>query len=374
MTRMKSYFANTVEEALTSARRELGEEALLIESRRSRPGEEHLGAYEVIFAAPNRSTEPTDRSLASESPGAYSGDPRLSEEITAFRCELERMSAMLAHAVTAMTSLARAELEPLAAELLQSGLSPHHVQEIVHRIPPRPAPDRAHTPSTLRACVVQEIERRLVCDPMLASPSPGRQVAAFVGPPGSGKTTTLAKLALKHGMEKGKSVAFITTDTYRIAAAGQLQHLASILGVPCMVVEHGAGLTNALDELRTKDLVLIDTPGFSSGEWDVACDWSRSLLSHASIAVHLVLNACTRVADLDRMTRKWRIFDPDYLLFTHLDEASSTGGILSSALEAGLPLSFVAAGQSIPEDIEPASAPLMLAFLSAPAAARSATA
>ena len=374
MTRLKSYFASTVEEALASARKELGEDALLIESRRSRPGEEHIGAYEVLVAAPDRNMDPAVLPSASESPGACTGEPRLTEEIAVFRRELERMSGMLTHALAAMTSLARAELEPLTAELLQAGLSPHHVQQIVHRIPPQPARNRAHTPATLRACVVQEIERRLACDPTLAPPTSGRQVAAFVGPPGSGKTTTLAKLALKYGMDRRKSVAFITTDTYRIAAAGQLQLLASILGVPCMVVEHGAGLTHALDELRTKDLVLIDTPGFSSGEWDVACDWSRSLLSHGSIAVHLVLNACTRVTDLDRLTGKWRVFDPDYLLFTHLDEASSTGGILSSALEAGLPLSFLAAGQSIPEDIAPASAPPLLAFLSEPAAVRSATA
>ena len=49
-----------------------------------------------------------------------------------------------------------------------------------------------------------------------------------------------------------------------------------------------------------------------------------------------------------------RTFQPDYLLFTKLDETGSQGAILSAALEAGKPLSFFTNGQNIPEDIEPA--------------------
>jgi flagellar biosynthesis protein FlhF len=61
-------------------------------------------------------------------------------------------------------------------------------------------------------------------------------------------------------------------------------------------------------------------------------------------------------ADLTRCIRDYAPFQPDYLLFTKLDETESQGAILSAALEAGKPLSFFANGQNIPEDIEPAQA------------------
>src|SRR5258707_11379022 len=49
--RLKSYFAGTVESAMCLARQEMGEEAMLVNSRRSQPEARHLGAYEVVFAA-----------------------------------------------------------------------------------------------------------------------------------------------------------------------------------------------------------------------------------------------------------------------------------------------------------------------------------
>jgi flagellar biosynthesis protein FlhF len=64
---------------------------------------------------------------------------------------------------------------------------------------------------------------------------------------------------------------------------------------------------------------------------------------------------------LERCIRDYAVFEPDYLLFTKLDETGSQGAILSTALAADQPLSFFASGQNIPDDIEPANAPALLA-------------
>src|SRR5699024_897848 len=62
-----------------------------------------------------------------------------------------------------------------------------------------------------------------------------KQIIQFVGPTGVGKTTTLAKVAAKTILEQKKEVAFITMDTYRIAAIDQLKTYARILDVPIEV-------------------------------------------------------------------------------------------------------------------------------------------
>lgn len=372
MTRTKSYFANTVEEALGLARQEFGDEALLLDSRKSRPGEEYLGAYEVVAGV--QEAPATTGAVAGDEACEDAAPRRVSGEIAALRRELERMSGMLMHLASNMTALRRAELEPLMAELARAGTGPELIHQIMRRIPERPQTDGLAALAALRASVIEEIARRLVCEARLDRDAGEKQTVALVGPPGSGKTATLVKLAVKYGLEKRRAAAFITTDTYRIAAAAQLQAYAAILGVPCAVVEHGGALAHALEEFKSKDLVLIDTPGFSAGEWDLAADWSRCLLSRREIEIHLVLSATARWEDLERLLSAWRIFDPGFLIFTRMDETAAAGAALTAAIMSGLPVSFLGKGQSVPEDIAPASADEMLAFLAAPVVARSATA
>ena len=61
------------------------------------------------------------------------------------------------------------------------------------------------------------------------------------------------------------------------------------------------------------------------------------------------------------MFATYGILTPNYLLFTKLDETDSQGAILSTALEADMPLSFFSSGQNIPEDLEPANAAALIA-------------
>jgi len=102
-------------------------------------------------------------------------------------------------------------------------------------------------------------------------------------------------------------------------------------------------------------LILIDTPGYAPAESDLAEDLGQLLASHPEIDTHLVLAACTRRCDLQTAAERFQVFAPQKLLFTRLDEATTPGGVLSEAIRSGTPLSFVAAGQRIPEDLEAAN-------------------
>jgi flagellar biosynthesis protein FlhF len=89
-------------------------------------------------------------------------------------------------------------------------------------------------------------------------------VVALVGPTGTGKTTTLAKLAAKYAQKYGADqVAMVTIDTYRIAAFEQLATYGRIIGCSVKKAQNAEELNQILSQMRNKKLVLIDTAGFS---------------------------------------------------------------------------------------------------------------
>ena len=88
-------------------------------------------------------------------------------------------------------------------------------------------------------------------------------VAFFIGPTGVGKTTTIAKVASRYKVDEGKKVAFLTADTYRIAATEQLRTYANILDMPLTIVYSAEEINDAVGELSEYDLILVDTAGFS---------------------------------------------------------------------------------------------------------------
>jgi flagellar biosynthesis protein FlhF len=134
-----------------------------------------------------------------------------------------------------------------------------------------------------------------------------------------------------------------------------LRSYASILGVGFQALETPCALAQAIEEHRNKDLILIDTPGHGPHDMDSAMDLARFLAGRRDIESHLVLTASMRSADLSRVVDRFEIFRPQKLLFTKLDETEAFGPILNEAARTGKPVSFLTAGQQIPEDLEPAT-------------------
>jgi flagellar biosynthesis protein FlhF len=87
----------------------------------------------------------------------------------------------------------------------------------------------------------------------------GQKIYTFIGPTGVGKTTTLAKLAAQSALNKGMKTAMITLDTFRIAAAAQLEAYARIMGLPVEVAVSGKELNNAIKKYSGYDRIYIDT-------------------------------------------------------------------------------------------------------------------
>jgi flagellar biosynthesis protein FlhF len=394
---LKSYFAASVGEALEIGQLELGEDALLVDTRLAPPAAMHLGRYEVVLAiAPDEqpgfdenSTPPAIEAQPAiqdnpapppvpsvPAPPATEAEPAppahekpQTEGLSKLSAELSRIVRLLSDSriEAEFTSLPR-ELARFASELTSAGLETSvvddFVQSVLARLGSRPAlasrnvTRKPYDADTIRAEMTAELEWTLSTDASLALGEQGRRIVALVGPPGAGKTTTIVKIAANYGLKMPGSVEILSTDMWRIGGAQQLRHTAEALGIGFRQVESTAAVPRALAECR--GLVLVDTPGFSPSEMRRAADLARCFAACPDFDIHLVLPASMRPRDMASCAKRFEVFRPGKLLFTKLDETDSYTGILCEALRAGKPMSFFSTGPAIPEDLEEATTARLL--------------
>lgn len=181
-------------------------------------------------------------------------------------------------------------------------------------------------------------------------------VYALIGPTGVGKTTTTAKLAARYVMKHGtQKLALITTDGYRIGGHEQLRIYGKILGVMVHAVKDETDLKLALEELRGKHTILIDTVGVSQRDQMVAEQIAMLRNADSSIKRILCLNATCGGETLMDVVSAYRGQGAqrqiDGCIITKLDEAASIGSALDIVIRERLKLYFVCNGQRVPEDI-----------------------
>lgn len=182
------------------------------------------------------------------------------------------------------------------------------------------------------------------------------KIVALLGTTGVGKTTTLAKIAARFVLEKGVTAALITADTYRISAVEQLKTYSDIIGLPLEIVYSPEELKQAIKKHSSKQLILIDTAGRSQHN-DYQMQELKDLLAvNKDIERHLVLSATIKNRDAKDVLEKFAVCQPDHIMFTKVDETASLGLILNLLHNEGIALSYLTNGQSVPDDILPATA------------------
>ena len=369
----ESFFSDTVESALAQATRRLGRESVLVGSRRTDPAERHLGMYEVIVESETQVSQCRSARQCSDSEKtvrrqmyAFGQSPPHDGDAEMIHREINGIRKLLLRC-TSVLGLSRPEEVLKVSDLLDSAdFSPTLVEAIVRSVTEHR--NCATQPEGLLRGICDVINAGVRIDSGIETSTSARRVIAFAGPAGGGKTTTLIKLAARLGLDRHSPTVLIGADTYRIAAGDQLRTYAAILGIGCEVVDTPCSLLRSLEENHSKKTVLIDLPGMGQREPELMQEWAPTL-SGAEIDVHLVVPATMRYPDLARMVGRFEPLRPRHLVFTHLDETASYGGVLSIAIETGRPVSFLCAGQSIPEDIEPATrAGLLRLFGGAPQA------
>ncbi|MGO2513228.1 flagellar biosynthesis protein FlhF [Marinomonas polaris] len=193
--------------------------------------------------------------------------------------------------------------------------------------------------------------------PIRSSSSELRGCIAFMGPTGVGKTTTIGKIAAQHVLKHGsEGVVLITTDTYRIAAHEQLRTFGRILNVPVEVVNEYSDLNEVLAKYANYSLVLVDTAGMNPRDSNLERQLLMMKRARASLKKLLVLPCTSQRQVLKTVVDVYSQVQLDGCVLSKLDESASLGEAISVVIEEGLPVVYIADGQRIPDDIEPARA------------------
>ena len=216
----------------------------------------------------------------------------------------------------------------------------------------------------IKSLLSQEITRIMepVAKPLpLYSQTP--QVVLVVGVNGSGKTTTIGKLASQFKVA-GKSVVIAAGDTFRAAAVEQLQIWGDRAGVPVLTAAKGSDPASlafdAIEKARADkaDLLLIDTAGRLQNRTDLMEELSkivRVIKKQDPDAPHntlLVLDATTGQNALNQVDTFRRLADVSGLVMTKLDGTAKGGVLVALADKFGLPIHAIGIGEQI-DDLSP---------------------
>ncbi len=364
--KIKKYFASNMRQALEMAKQEHGPDVVILSNRKVLGGVELIAAEDYDEAAYNRlNTEAQQQEktakkepqqlieAAQEMPAARKSET-LSDiwtnesTIDQMRDEIQSLRTMLEHQMSGLAWGDIGRQHPLWANLIRHlinmDLSPALARRMVREIPEHYQFEQARR--TALALLSYQIP--LYEDKILAR----GKVVQFIGSSGSGKTTTIAKLATRYALEYSPSeVLLATTDVYRVGGREQLRGYARILGIPLRSVTTREEYLSLFDEAANEKLVLVDTAGLSQRDekFEAQMEMLRTGLGETSNC--LILPATEGYNSLSRLIESYRNVALNCCIPTKLDEAASLGGLLSASIDKALPIAAVCDGQRVPEDV-----------------------
>ena len=256
-----------------------------------------------------------------------------------------------------------AMLESLEELLIQADLGPETAVRVTANIAEGRFGKKIST-RELKGALAAEVARIMtpVAKPMPLYPQKP-QVVLVVGVNGSGKTTTIGKLASQF-KAAGKSVVIAAGDTFRAAAVEQLQIWGSRAGVPVLTAPEGSDPASLAFDALTKakadgaDLLMIDTAGRLQNRADLMEELAkivRVIRKVDATAPHntlLVLDATTGQNALTQVEIFRKIADVSGLVMTKLDGTAKGGVLVALADRFGLPIHAIGVGEQI-DDLSP---------------------
>lgn len=294
------------------------------------------------FRAPGESSSPEQHSRGD-------GEERLSSALTRFREGVRQLWPG--------GSLASSTLDDLEAALLKSDVNLRTVESLLEPL----RSDRVSDPESFLRERIRGMFQE-AGDTRLVKASDGPTVYFFNGVNGSGKTTSIAKLA--HQLLPEHSVLLAAGDTYRAAAIDQLEQWGGTLDVEVIAHEKGgdpsAVVFDAIDAAvsRDVDFLFVDTAGRLHTRGDLM-DQLRKMVEVASNRLEgapheslLVLDASTGQNGLRQVKTFAEHLPVTGLVLTKLDSTARGGIVLTVADELGVPVKLVGTGEDL-EDLVP---------------------
>ena len=386
---VRHYHAESVSECLSQVRSELGREAVIIQVNqhkgptipRARRIEVLASPPEEAAPAPNlgRSIEeaPTDAPKANSPEDIINamyavqnkkGGTTLGSEYAdrapyiATRepeppAEAYHMTDMLVDDLDgAVPEEARMtdELRDLARYFLDTGINREITSELVWRISQKFRPSQHSDRERIHEYLNSLIQGTVACGGWLERPKRGKKrTVAVIGPTGVGKTTTIAKIATSL-VAQDISVGLIVLDNFRVGAVDQLRKYAKAIDVPLLAASNELEFRKVHSVLSGKQVILVDTAGQNPHD-RLALERLQLILGAVKdVEKQLVLSANTKERDMAAFTDIYKQMNFSSLIFTKIDESLTFGGLLNVYFQSEKPISYLCAGQRVPDDLEKA--------------------
>ncbi|GGF10915.1 flagellar biosynthesis protein FlhF [Halobacillus andaensis] len=355
--KVKKFQAPSMPEAMNKVKKNLGTDAVILNSKEIKVGG-FLGMFkkpqiEVIAAIdPTEESEKKRKKQTLQPAPSVQRSADLSLENNEVMKELKQLKTL----VQQQTSHEEKQtlIQQMAVYLKDQELDQSFVDELIQSIV---LDGRAEeiTENQLKKLVKSNLCQAL---PPAAERKQGfsKKYIHLVGPTGVGKTTTIAKLASDAVINRNESVAFITTDTYRMAAVDQLKTYAKLLDVPLEVAYTIEDYRKAREKLKAYDLVFIDTAGRNFKDAYYVRELTKMIEFNEDTETYLVLSLTSKYADMKEIFYSFNQVPMKSLIFTKKDETSKIGGALSLSILHQIGIAYITFGQDVPDDIEYANA------------------
>ncbi|WP_214794066.1 MULTISPECIES: GTP-binding protein [unclassified Exiguobacterium] len=325
---IKKFTAKTMAEAMTKVKQELGDEAVILNSRQVKTGWFGLFAskqVEVIAALEKEQTVTKPRqSVSVQTKPIQTVSPQTSPAPRMVGGAAPRLHTSLQHveALLSTESFAEESWEETLNELYYTTKSVEAAEQYVY----------------------EQVKSSF------GEPPEAKRYVMVVGPTGVGKTTTLAKLAAHFKLKEGKTVGLITTDTYRIAAIEQLKTYAEIMSIPVEVAYDFHDFKRAKQLFARKDIVLIDTAGRNFRD-PAYVEQFHEHHDFTETSLSLVLSLTSKMKDMDMIYSQFESLPLSSLIFTKADETSDIHAMYRMVKKSGLPVAWMTDGQEVPDDL-----------------------
>ena len=177
-------------------------------------------------------------------------------------------------------------------------------------------------------------------------------VVCLIGASGSGKTSTIAKLALFFSQSLKKKITWVCADTVRMGAIAEARAYTDALGFNLQLVYTPEDLKGILQNSEDADLFLVDTPGYNPCNENQMIELGKLLSEMPKRFTYLVVPATTKEQDLFQSAASLGIFNLDGLIITKLDETHTFGNVYNFSRKNQMPLGYFTTGKEASRHLE----------------------
>ncbi len=360
--RIKKYFAKSFLEGKLLIQSELGDEAIILSSRnvQSPEGENIFEIVAALDENVNSNARPIKDKVSENNNNIKNdilfnnsnenaiGSTEVYAEISNIRLLLNEMSDNIKYRHSGAMS---PEFSKLFKILRKADLSEDYSLFLVNTL------SRKNFNYELPELIEEskkQITREILIQEQLQIIPNRLQKVMFLGMTGSGKTSSLIKSAVICKLLLKARVLIVSMDNYKVGGADQLQTFASLAGLNFRSVYNGKELQNLVENEKDYDFVFIDTPGRNFNDEQFNTSIKEIIDTSKPEHIYMVLSATTAETTLIKNFEHFKMFRPNAIVLTKIDECASIGAIVGFLAKSKIPLVYLSTGQQIPEDIEPA--------------------